>query len=558
MAFTQKQPDQSKKFNGVEIDPKDPRAQEKENVLESLKKSKEELVDRLEKIRSDKVSPGSSALDERANMRMQAMIQKEIDEVDALYEKAKRDFLTRTGLQSVSLDVLATEIQDKTEKTAKAKVDNFELTVTRNISDTFVNTADVYNIEVALIGAEKCLQNPKLEPLLKKLQEKKEAMNDEDYMVIVDLLNPNDLKGQPRDSFEKSFEATSAGALIHLMGANERFKLVEHYMDSAKKEDAINLIDTFISTGVITREQAEISDPIGKNKAPLTLFQIAINKGLLTREDYDKTYAPKFNNGQYQQELQNLRDMIHSEQLKDFSGHYSENIMDRIVGKPLVGGLLALWGVVLVGLNVMANHKPGQLVQLWKSPPFLAGLGLAGCGLEMATGTMQKGTGWGMGSGIVSRAIDSFDESSAENSRDLATQKRIAELYKNGNPLLRQYLDYGGIATLQAVRAQKEQDGKTGKDLIFDLGELAEREDSSWGSPDRREVLEQMQDPLKANAQEMADQLTQMTQLSKNLKVEGKDPAMAFSEVLKNIRAGNPAKKAPEDGESEAPASATA
>jgi len=493
---------------------------------EKLEERREALVERLEKLRSDKVSPGSSDLDERANAIMQSIIQKQLGEIDTLKTEAETKFKERAQLGSQSLDVLADEIlKDVTEK-GTVKIQSFESTMNRLVKDKFVVSSEVYDIAKVLEGIASIEKDtPELQAAFQKLQENKE-LTDNDFKAIIQSLNPLDVNQQRQDS-TKSFEATNAGVCLRFMRPDQRYKLVELFMDSSinpeKSKDTVQLLEALLSAGQLTRLQGD------------ELFQKTIKAGLLTQEDYEKTYKPKLETGgEYEKAAQELQKTIDEERQKEYYGQYADNIMNRVVGKPMVGALTTAWGFMLVLMNVLANKS--NLKALAKNPYFYAGLAGMGYGTEMMTGTMKKGASpqlFGtVGGGIVSNAIETMDNESDADREQKNARKRLEKLYPSMTPLAKEYIEQplGGFETITKIRNEKEAKELEGDKLVITIDELIEAEKSS----DAKEKLISMRSLKQSEQDACLIQLNQIAEITPRLNVTSN---VDFKKILNDIDA---------------------
>lgn len=491
---------------------------------EQLEKRREQLLERLEKLRSEKISPGNPQLEERANSVMQSIIQKQIAEIDRLKTEAEERFKAEAQSGSQSLDALADEIlKDVTEK-GSDKIESFEATVNRLVKDKFVVSSEVYDIAQALEGMKKIeTDKPELHTAFQKLQDNKE-LSDDDYKAIIENLHPYNVEQQRHDSTQ-SFEATGAGVCLRFMRPDQRYKLVEMFMDPKvnpeRYKDGIQLLEALLSTGHLNRLQGD------------ELFQKAVKAGLLTQDEYEKTYKPKLESGgEYEQKSQELKKIIDEELQKGYYGQYADNIMNRVVGKPAVGALMTAWGFILVLLNVLANKQ--DLKGLAKNPYFYMGLAGMGLGVEMATGTMKKGASTHLfgtvGGGVLSHAYNSLDdETNAERDKKMG-RKKLEELYPSMNPFVISYLKQplGGFETLIKLRQEKEAKNLEGEKLMITLDDLMEAEKSTEAAKELENIQALKPSELDASIR----QLNQVAEVNTKLDIQSN---VEFKRMLDEI-----------------------
>lgn len=493
---------------------------------ENLQKRRDELVERLEKLKSEKVSPGSSDLSERANAIMQSIIQKQLDEIDGLKVEAEKKFQEESKQGHQSLDLLADEIlKDLTDK-GTVKIASFESTMNRLVKDKFVVTSEVYEISKVLEGIEAVQKaSPELQQAFQKLQENKE-LTDDDFKAIIASLNPFDIDQQRHDS-SKNFEATNAGVCLRFMRPDQRYKLVEMFMDPTinpqKNKDSVQFLEALLSSGHLTRTQGE------------ELFAKAIKTGLLTEDDYEKTYKPKLETGgEYEKANRELQKAVEEELQKGYYGEYADNIMNRVVGKPALGALTTAWGFILVLLNVLANKK--DLKNLAKNPYFYAGLAGMGYGAEMMTSTMKKGASeyaWGtVGGGIVSHAINSMDNQSDAEKEQKQARAKLEKLYPAMNPTAKEYIEQplGGFETIAKVREEKETQELIGEERIITLDDLIKAETST----DAKEKIMAMKELKPSEQEACVIQINEVAEIGPRLNVTSDRD---FKKILDDIDA---------------------
>lgn len=491
---------------------------------ENARKSKDALTRRLNDIKSNHVSAGSSQLSERAGVNgVQEWFTTRQQEIDNLMAEAERAFYVQLVENKGQREEYGRRILEEREKRIKANLDSFESILNRYIPDKYVTTDSTYAIDKSLEGAglDKALQTAEQvreNPDFKQVQtafEQKRELTSSDYAAVIRLMHPGEITV---GDFTKRFEVSGAGTLIGLMQPYQRYKLVEEFMKSEQKKGTPELIDAFLSTGVLNRQQGE------------ELFAIAVKEGLLTKERFDQEFKPKFQPGQgYEKDLEQLRQIMEKEKDKKYYGEFSDNIMNRVVGKPVVGGLIAAWGVTIVTLNVLANR--GDLGKLKSNPYFLAGLAGMATGTEIATGSLKKGAGWGIGDGVIGTGVKGLSEGSNAATRERQALANLNKLYTGSPDVFRDYLGAGGIKTALEVKAEKKKKGSSEEDSFPTLDELQTAEKD----PTLTAILKRMTDPKDFDKDKMRVRVSQAILIADDLNIHNKDAALVFTGAVKDV-----------------------
>jgi len=448
----------AKGFSSESPDDKKSKELPKDNTQEAIDENfqtlKDEKIQKIEDTFEKAISSGSSKIDERALLRIRMLKERQKKAVSELFAEKRKAYeeKTKENLPG-NLDArkaLAEDMLKSAGDEAQKRIMALEAIISEHKKDTYITTDEAYEIEKAAFAVDAMVRKDTEMPrLAKKISEGKEELTAQEYLYIVNLMNPYEVLGQ-RTDLSKTFEATSAGALIGIMKPDQRYHLVEVFMESPKQKDTIMLIDSFMRTGILTNVQGE------------KLMQAAVSHGLLTREVFEKEWKVKFDTGYFQEETKKFQKVMEDEKAKDYRGIFSNNLMERVTGRPLVGGLMALWGTIVVAMNVAANMgqkgaRMEQLKTLFKNPYMYAGLGGMVAGTEIATGTLKEGTNW-FGAGVIGRGIDSLDEKDDEESKtafEKQMKKKMIETYMNSPKEVMAYLDNGGFETLMKFRTEK-------------------------------------------------------------------------------------------------------
>jgi hypothetical protein len=489
------------------------------SAQENYDEIREAKVDKVEKTFEDRISAGSVKLDEKALTRLRNLKEKQKREISEIFEKRRREFGQRIGAGSANHDALAAELIKTAAADADKRIAAIDLVIKAKTKEQYITTDEAAEIEKAVIGVEKLAgEDKKLQATAEKIF-KGGTLTDEDYSYVAGILNPYDYNVQQRKDVNQAFEATSSGVLVGMMKPGQRFRLIQVFMDSPKKAESPQLIDAFLRTGILNRDQGG------------TLFQEAVTKGIITQQQYQNDLKAKLDQGYYQQETAKFRAIIEQERNRDYRGTYSENIANRVVGAPMLGAFAALWGSVLTLLNVwttLSNKEDhNKLASLLKNPYVYAGMGAMALGTEVATGTMKKGAGL-VGGGVVGRALDTLGESDAQQKTAVQERARgrISDIMLNSPKELVTYLDEGGFATILELRknkiAKKEQP-------LITIAELAPLEQNQ----DQATKLNNLKTLNATSERETNIALTTVAEASSVLKIENKD---AFAKLVVDIR----------------------
>jgi hypothetical protein len=433
-------------------------------VQEKYDETREEKVEKVEKTFEDRISAGSAALDEKALVRLRELKEKQKREISEIFEEHRREFARRISAGAANREAMATQLIRLAAADADKRIAALDLVIKAKTKEPYITTKEAAEIEKAVIGVEKLAREDRnLQATGEKIMEGR-PLTDADYTYIVGIINPYDVLKQ-RTDIKQSFEATSAGVLVGLMKPAQRYRLIEVFMDSPKKSETQQLIDAFLRTGILTRDQGE------------ELFEEAVSKGIISRQQYESDLKKKLEQGYYQQETAKFRQIVEQEINREYRGKFSENIANRVVGRPMLGGFAALWGGILALLNIWTTltnkYDSNKLETLLKNPYIYAGLGAVVAGTEVATSTMKKGSGW-IGGGVVSEALGKLGR---EDEQKMAVQERarekISDIMLNSPRPLVAYLDAGGFASVLELRKNKTAKNEN---PIITIDELLETE----------------------------------------------------------------------------------
>lgn len=437
----------------------------KKKLEEDYKKQKE----LIEKTFDERMKESSDTVSQRAVGAWERMKAKQLADLEAFYNTQLRALKERAKTASGSREKLAESLRKEAEEWAKGR----RLLLT-NIMSSIMKTEHVTTEEVAEIDRaineaineftayEKL--HPELDDLFTRIVNK-EKLKPEDYSMVVKILNPLDLTKHPTGD-KTGIETTAAGLLVGAMSAEQRGELIKTFMRSGRKNETPQLIDAFITLGLITETQAE---------------------NLLAGTPYLQQVQTKRESGHYERERKRIT-AAREKQYQKYRGIYAENINNRFwFRKPFWGALAMVWGATTFAVNAMVSYPKGsgkgrlKRVATWmgnmaKNPYTWAGLAAAAGGAEV-TGTSMKTGGW-VGAGPISRAIESIGEDEEKGpSIEENARKRLEEIRASGPPHLNEYLENGGFKTLQKLRTEILRERKEGRQKrSINIGELLKME----------------------------------------------------------------------------------
>jgi len=490
-----------------------------------FEQKKKEMVDRVEDIFKKYVSAANPALSERGYPELEKMKAAWISDIETIFNDRKKKYEEMSASPSLTISAermnLLREILSGATAEAETKLRLIEGVIMRTKTGEYINSADAGAVERAIKGIENLTrENPDLEETGLKLtagKAKADDLTSSDYSNVINLLQPYHIVQQQTDA-KNTFEVTTAGVLIGLMSPEQRYRLIQILMEGPKRGQTVSVIDGFLQVGLLSRDQGE------------ALMKEAIAKGIMTQQQFDSSFKLKLEEGFYDVEARKYRELLREEDTRKYSGVYAENIMNRVVGRPLIGGILALWGMILTTLNIAANWQNKSAIL--KNPYVYAGLAGALAGTEIATGTMSRKNPW-FGAGVVARGIDKLggttnDEKSAF---EIETQGKIADIILNAPAPLVAYLDHGGYGTMLALRREKLAKGE--KPLVT-VNELIQQE-KAQGNNDQAARLAQLQSMSFVSEESVNIKLNMVAEGCANiLKIEDNQ---SFAALVMEVRA---------------------
>lgn len=506
-----------------------------DETRKSFAEKKEEVLDEFVEKYKPKISPGSRDIDEIALGKFNNTVGKLKLEIDECFNQRMQDFASAAAQSVADREALKDELIDKAAEDARKRIDGYKAILDKYVKGPEVVTSEVRDIDHAVSGMDKVLNgDPKLQEVMEKLG-KKEKLDKADYERVVYFLNPQDVN-KPTQSPEETFDASAAGYLIGMMNVGQRVELVEVFIDSNKGNDASQLIDAFLRAGLIEKEDGE------------KLFLLAIDKGKLQQKTFEDDFQKKLSEGFYAEEVGKNRDAIQGEVNQYYNGIYATNIMNRVVGRPLIGGLMAAWGLIWFGLNAAVNKG-----KFWKSPYSFAALAAAGVGTEVATGGLKRGAPW-IGGGVFGQMFHGDDTTEKRIGRlEDNARNQLMEVYKGGPDELVSYLNNGGYETIRDLRLQMEREKKEPYVTIDGLIKIEAEK-----NPVQRDRLEKMKTLAIVNEDSINKKMNKVAEASHILKIKDNETFTAEIAAIQDEQkadrelASAPPKKPPEGGNAQA------
>ncbi len=429
-------------------------------VLGKFEEKEAENVKQVDEMFEKRIS--GSKLAEVALNEVRTMKENQKKVIHETFDQFKKQYREQSEQNKAERDMLAQKLLTEAESEAQFRILNIQLVLDSLVKGDYITEEEAAELKRVLVGVEKIsMKDVETQQILRKLKEHKE-INAEDYNHIVGMIDKFDFATKDA-SPQKRFEITTAGILVGFMKPAQRYKLVEEMMDSSKREQTAELIDGFLKSGILTVAQGE------------ALFQEAIKKKLISEQDFNQTYEKQLHNGFYVDEVKKVRQALNKE-VEHMKGVYSDNIMNRIVGSPLLGLGMALHSLFWILTNVLASG--GDFKTLFTKNPYIwAAIGEGTLGVEMASGSMKKGSGnFGIGSGWVSGALEKWTQKEGpKTTAEKSAFKNIADIDLN-YPDLGSYLENGGAATIINLRKAKIGKGQKGQELLISFDELMKAE----------------------------------------------------------------------------------
>lgn len=112
--------------------------------------------------------------------------------------------------------------------------------------------------------------------------------------------------------------------------------------------------------------------------------------------------------------------------------------MNDLAGKPMVGALVGLWGLVLTTFNLVANipnmKKEGNWGAIAKNPYIYAGIAGMAAGTEIFTGTLNDNSEW-FGNGLLSKTATELggEKESQKEASTRAAKQKLTKYFSQGN-----------------------------------------------------------------------------------------------------------------------------
>ena len=215
-----------------------------------------------------------------------------------------------------------------------------------------VDDAELVRLEAMMEALSKMQNNPQAEEVFMKILRRQE-LKKEDYQKIIGLIKPVDIqKAVDQKETHQIFETSQAGAIISVLSEQQKGKLIEEMVQTLPNPELLEILDVFLSVGVVTNLQ--LDDMVKKGKLPpavSTELKARVDRGELAKKQ--KIYTEKVDR------LTAIN-----------GGRTAENPLSKTVGGPALLALGSLWGAA----TALINFKLDGI----SSPYGLLGLTVAG------------------------------------------------------------------------------------------------------------------------------------------------------------------------------------
>lgn len=389
------------------------------NAVQKLEEKRDEALEKIDEIYEQKYK--------ELKIRPKSIAEGELNRLVDNQRKKIREFYGEKISKLIALrgdiDAQFNEMNAELEKNNASVLQTLKLSLAANIHGEDLTPESVYGVKRTMEAIDEMKKsNPKLFEIYETLIDKGKLTPD-NYKTIISTLNSSDIESTFTDP-KKSFEATATGAIIARMDKEQRKELIKNLIESDKKADTGQIIESFLMGGLLEKE--EVKD----------LWNNAKQKGLITPEQ-----DLKFNQTDYSQKAQEFQQQVREQIQKTYGGRYHRNAMDAFVGMPLLKTIGALWGTTVLALNIANNRN--DLASLIKNPWAIAGAGALGTSLYFGGGKFIGDTLFG--------GSEEEKEDSPETKNAKAT---LEQIYTKGNLQFKNYLENGGFNTLIKFREQ--------------------------------------------------------------------------------------------------------
>lgn len=350
------QPEASKVENKAEIQPVQPAADRDFNKkVDEKTKEYEEKVEKLKKRFQSQGSIGEKKAElmtaQQINrLRIAAARKKDQFKALAAEEKAQRMSLMLGETEQALVDIYFPYEKIIDYVRGLDKLDETELV----------------RLEAIMEAMVKLKANPVLEKIFMKSLNK-EKLDKQDLQTLVDQMSPVNL-GQNLEKIDQNqiFESSQIGAIVGVMPSGQRMELVDLILTNKPAQEAMSILDIFLTAGIINNLQ--LQDLLAKGKIP---------------EPYASQWKQQLEAGQLLKKQQEYGQKI--DKLTQVNkGRTAENPLSKTVGGPGLMALTALWGVAVALVNLKVNwnwNKPGEgLANALTNPYFLMGTAAATAG----------------------------------------------------------------------------------------------------------------------------------------------------------------------------------
>lgn len=375
------------------------------------------------------------------------------DAIDKFKDYQKKSFANDAASKNAR-NAYATELMNAADIAAELHIGSIQAVLDKSRKGDLISESEAVTLKQRLAALEKLTLSDSTgkntQEIILKLR-KKEALSDPDYDHIISIINPHaDFNAKTAKDAE-TFEATSAGLLIGSMTPIQRSVLMQKFMESPKKMETFKVLDGFVRSDVISIAKAkELFDEASQKKPPA-----------ITPEDYKKAME-SFRSGEYAKDLEKFREAIKKEMTR-MQGKFSHNMMNQLIGGPLIGGGMVLYSAFLVLTNMLASG--GDFGEMAKNPYIWGGVGVALLGTQVVSGSLKTGpSSMGFEAGWMTPVFKRmFADGIEVTTPQKIAYENIAKIYLGyagaGNDGSDKnfgfYLKHGGVGTMIKLRKDK-------------------------------------------------------------------------------------------------------
>jgi len=298
--------------------------------------------------------------------QMNAMVTRQVEGLRQIYLAKLNEF---KGLMDSQRQERAKAIFENVEADAGTYFKQLNGIVADVVGDKPLEAEQADHLKAILTGVATLRKAPETIKIFDKLSNH-QNLEDEDFKHLVKLMNPGEIKQKSLEIEDaaKSFEASQVGTILVLMKPEDRVKTLE-YVAKLKPEEAVNIIEALTAASVVS----------------VTQVQDLLNKNLLPTKQRAEL-EEKIQSGDLAK-MHQLTEENFKRRSRRFNDNYARNVMNVIVGKPLLYGIGAVWGSAIAAANVAADFDYegvkqkrvgwGDIAKNMATNPYLIGSSLA-------------------------------------------------------------------------------------------------------------------------------------------------------------------------------------